>query len=440
MRDLLILGIILAVLPFALRHTWIAVMLWTWISVMTPHRLAFGFIHAAPVAAVAAGAALLSLVMTRDKLRMPWSPSVVVLCLFVVWMCLTTVFAINPMGSWGQLNKVLKIQLMTLVALMALHERKHIELFVWVNVLSIGFFGLKGGIFTIIGGGEGRVWGPPGGFFEDNNALAVALIMIIPMAYYLQLVSTRAWVRMGLLVLMLLTAVSALGTQSRGALLAICAMGLVLWYRSKRKVLFGILMILIGISLIAFMPTSWEQRMSTIATYEADRSAMDRIIAWQFCFNLANQRLLGGGFDIYEWANYLVYAPPEARFAFAAHSIYFSVLGEHGYVGLFLFLLLWCLAFRVAYVVRKEAKSKPDTAWAYWLAGMCQVSLVGFLVGGAFLSLAYFDLPYNILVVLVVTQRWLREGAARPTALGALESATPPLLSPSPITAPRVPS
>ena len=100
MRDLLLVSIILAVLPFALRHTWVAVILWTWVSIMNPHRLAFGFASTMPIAAVAAGAALLSMVFTRDKLRMPWSPPVIVLFLFVVWMCLTTAFAIDPLGSW----------------------------------------------------------------------------------------------------------------------------------------------------------------------------------------------------------------------------------------------------------------------------------------------------------------------------------------------------
>ncbi|WP_291994453.1 putative O-glycosylation ligase, exosortase A system-associated [Candidatus Accumulibacter sp. ACC003] len=410
MRDLLILGIVLGSLPFALRHTWMAVILWTWVSIMNPHKLAFGFIHDAPIAAVAAGAALLSLVITRDKLRMPWSPPVVVLLLWVFWMCLTTAFAIDPAGSSTQLNKVLKIQLMTAVALMALHERKHIQVFLWVNVLSIAYFGVKGGIFTILHGGESKVWGPPGGFIEENNSLAVATIIIIPLFYYLRTLSTRVWQRFALLVMMLLCAFSALGSQSRGALVAVSAMSLVLWYRSQRKVVVGIGLIVVAASLLAFMPSSWEHRMGTIQTYEEDQSAMGRIHAWQTAINIANHRPFGGGFDIYNWTIHAMYSPPEALLPRAAHSIYFSVLGEHGYVGLFLYLLMWWLVFRLAGKMRKETKNIAELAWVYELVGMCQVSLVGFAVGGAFLSLAYFDLPFNILVIVVVTRRWLNEG------------------------------
>ena len=408
MRDLLMLGIVLGAMPFAFRHTWIGVLLWTWISIMNPHRLAFGFAHDAPWAAIAAGVTLISMLVTRDKLDMSWNPAVKVLFAFVMWMCLTTAFALYPADSWVQLTRVLKIQLMTVVAIAALRERKHIELFIWVNVLSIGFYGFKGGIFTFITGGARMVWGPPGGFIEGNNEIALALVVTIPLMNYLRLVATRRLIRFGLLALMLLSAVAAIGTQSRGAFLAILAMGFVLWARSNKKLVTGLTIAAVATTIIAFMPSSWEQRMGTIKTYEQDGSAMGRINAWSMTVNLANNRFSGGGFESYTPDIFAKYAPNpiDSR---VAHSIYFSVLGEHGYVGLLLFLLVWWFAFRTAGKIRKEALGREESRWTYHLAGMCQVSLVGYAVGGAFLSLAYFDLPYNILVMLVVTLRWLQE-------------------------------
>lgn len=418
MRDLLIVGIVLAALPFALRHTWMAVMLWTWISVMNPHRLAYGFAATAPIAAVAAGAALLSLVITRDKLRMAWSPPVVALLLFMLWVCLTTLFAVNLDGSSSRLNDILKIQLMTFVALMALHERKHIEVFVWVIMLSVGYYAFKGGFFTIMTGGAHRVWGPPGGFFQDNNAFAVAVIMVIPLMNYLRLVATNQWLRRGLVVLMLLAAAAALGTQSRGGLVAISGMAMVFWYRSDRKFAVAVVILIVAVALISFMPGSWEARMATIQTYEQDESASGRLDAWRTAINIANSRVTGLGFSMYDWATAAIYAPPEVSKIRAAHSIFFAVLGEHGYIGLFLFVLIWWLTFRVAAQTRKQAANRPEAAWVHTLAGMCQVSLVGYLVGGAFLSLSYFDVPYNIMVILVVSQRWLNEHPAQETPAG----------------------
>jgi len=431
-RDLLMLGIVLGVLPFVFRHVWVGVLLWTWISIMNPHKLTYGFAYNAPWAAVVAGVTIFSLFINRDKLSMPWQPPVKVLFAFVIWMSVTTVFAFYPLLSWDQLNKVLKIQLMTAIAFAALRERKHIELFIWVNVLSIGFYGFKGGIFTIASGGSQRVWGPPGGFIEGNNELAVALVMVIPLMNYLRLVATRPWIRHGLLVLMLLSAVSALGTQSRGALLAVAAMGLVMWFRAERKVVAGFWIGIVAAGLLAFMPGSWEQRMNTIVSYEQDSSAMGRIEAWKMTTNLANRNFFGGGFEIYRPDIYALFAPDAQRNQ-GAHSIYFSVLGEHGYVGLLLFLTIWVLAFRTAGKIRQDAKKRSETLWLHQLAGMCQVSLVGYLVGGAFLALAYFDLPYNVLVVLVVALRWLQEKRWESEPQGAFGAATP--LNPAPVIA-----
>ena len=409
MRDVILLLAVLAALPFAIRKTWFAVLLWTWLSVMNPHRLTWGFAFDFPFAALAASAALVSLLVSRDKkIELPRNAPVVVLALFLIWVCITTAASIYPEQSYEELKRTLKIQLMTMIAIAALRERLHIHAFVWVNALSIGFYGVKGGLFTILSGGANRVWGPPGSYIDGNNEIGLAIVLAIPLMYYLRLHSANAWVRRGLLAMMVLSAAAALGTQSRGALLAISAMAMVLWIRMPKKIVGAGVMIVIGIALLAFMPESWELRMRSIGEYQSDGSAMGRINAWLMAFNLANARPLGGGFSIITDELFAKYAP-DALDVHAAHSIYFQVLGEHGYVGLFLYLLLGLLTFRMASQVRKLARKQPEDRWIFDLVGMCQVSMVGFAVGGAFLSLAYFDLPYNVLVIIVVCLRFLRE-------------------------------
>jgi len=432
MRDLLMVLLVLAALPSALRHTYVAVNLWTWISIMNPHRLTYGFAGDFPFAAVAAVAALLSLLITKDELKLPKEKAVVLLILFVVWMCITTAAAYYPGASFDQLKKVLKIQLMTLIALAAIKERRHIDLFIWINVISIGFYGLKGGFFTISTGGNARVWGPPGGFIEGNNEIAVALIMAIPLMNYLRLMAGNVWLKRGLVLLMLLSAAAALGTQSRGALLALGAMGFVMWMRSERKLIMGVIVALAGIGLIAFMPSGWEERMGTIAEYDQDASAMGRINAWWLAFNIANARLTGAGYEAYTGELFAAFAPNPLDIH-VAHSIYFSVLGEHGYIGLILFLLMWLSTLGVARRLRNQTRNVEELAWLFHLAGMCQVSLIGYAVGGTFLSLAYFDLPYNIMVMLVAGYGYLtahRKSAdqgQRHTSAAAIGNSSPAL-------------
>jgi putative inorganic carbon (hco3(-)) transporter len=223
---------------------------------------------------------------------------------------------------------------------------------------------------------------------------------------------------------MLLCAAAALGTQSRGAFLAIGAMALMLWMRSQRKFVSGAFIAIIAVMLLAFLPASWEARMHTIQDYQDDASAMGRINAWWNAIHIANDRFLGGGFEIYNSTIFARYAPVPND-VHAAHSIYFQVLGEHGYVGLFLFLLVGAFSFWTAGRIRREARARAETLWLYHLAGMIQVSMVGFAVGGAFLSLAYFDLPYNVMVTLVACKYWLREKRWESEPTGAFGSSVP---------------
>jgi len=131
---------------------------------------------------------------------------------------------------------------------------------------------------------------------------------------------------------------------------------------------------------------------------------MGRINAWGMAWNLASDRLLGGGFEIYNLGVFGRYAPDPTYFQ-GAHSIYFQMLGEHGFIGLGLFLLLWFLVWRDASWIARQAQSRNELRWASDLARMIQVSLVGYAVGGAFLNLAYYDVPYYLLIALVLTRR-----------------------------------
>jgi probable O-glycosylation ligase (exosortase A-associated) len=319
-------------------------------------------------------------------------------------MNVTLLFALDINEALPMWERVMKIQLMVFVALYLLHSKQHVQVLIWVVAGSIAVFGIKGGLFTLSSGGEYRVWGPPGSLIEDNNALALATQITIPLVYYLFLQVRKRWLRWGLLAVMLLCSVSVLGSYSRGAGLAFAAMLGFLWWKSRRKLVTSFaLLILIPVA-VGFMPEKWTDRMESIQSYEQDRSSMGRINAWMMAFHLANDRpLVGGGFETFTPRAFALYAP-DPNFLQGAHSIYFQVLGEHGYVGLMLFLLLWILVWRDASWIIRHCRSRTELRWAFDLARMIQLSLIAFAVGGAFQNQAYFDLPYNLLVALVLTR------------------------------------
>ena len=415
MRDILITIIILGSLPFILKSPAIGGLMWVWVSVMNPHTQAWGFATHLPFAFIIAIATMLSLVMTREPKSLPLTPVSVLLLLFVAWMNVTALFALLPDSSWVQWNKVMKIMLMSFVIMMVIRTRRDIARLIWVLVGSIGYYGVKGGIFTIRSGGTERVWGPEETFIGDNNSLALALIITIPLMYYLQQNSDRRWLRHGLSAAMLLSALAALGSYSRGALLAIAAMVLFMWLKSGRKLVLGALLGLVTPLLLAFMPERWAGRMDTINTYEEDSSAMGRLNAWRMAWNLARDRFPGGGFDVSDGAIFARYAPNPMD-VHAAHSIYFQALGEHGFVGLLIYLALGIATWRTASAIIRLTRGKAELRWAHGLATMSQASLIGFAVGGAFLSLLYFDMPYYLMAALIATRIVVERQAPAPTS------------------------
>lgn len=408
MRDIVIGLAIVAVCILALRRPWLGALGWAWVSLMNPHALSWK-LNTMPVAAAIAGCTLAGLALTRQQKNFTQSTPSIILIIFMFWICITLPFSFNIDSSYEMWKRVMKIDFMILVTLALIHSKRQLVLFTWVVAASIAFYGVKGGIFTLLTGGSFRVWGPTSTFIEGNNEVALALIMVIPLLRFLQLQLASKWARHLISLSMLLCAASALGSHSRGALLAIVAMGIALWWYGGRKIGVFFSIALIAIAALFFMPEQWFARMGTISEYNQDASAMGRINAWWMAWNLALDNFFGGGFSIYQPSVFALYAPDPTDIH-AAHSIYFQVLGEHGFVGLFLFMLLWWSVWRQAGALRISGKGKPETEWISQLGAMCQVCIMGYAVGGAFLSLSYFDLPYNILVIVIVARRWLDKG------------------------------
>jgi putative inorganic carbon (hco3(-)) transporter len=405
MRDLFVTGVIFSLIPFIFKRPWVGILLWTWLAYMNPHRLTWGFAYDFPFAMIVGLVTIVSFIFSKEKKEMVWTRETVILLIFVGWMFFTTFFAVNPTWAWFQWDKVWKIQFMIFLTVLIIKERQHLHWMIWVIALSLGFYGVKGGIFTIVNGGAYRVQGPGGTFIGGNNEIALAMIIALPLIRYLHLQETRKWIKMGLAGAMVLTAVAAIGSQSRGGLVAMAAMGLFLWLKSRHKFVTGIyIAVVVGI-LASVMPQEWYDRMGTIKTYQEDKSAQGRINAWHTAFNVAKDRVTGGGFEMWIPRVFVQYAPNKYDTR-DVHSIYFEIMGEHGFIGFGLFMLLGMFAWIRANQIIKRCKNDPEKKWASDLASMIQVSLVGYAAGGAFLGMAYFDLPYHLMIILVLTAKF----------------------------------
>lgn len=419
MRDIFVTLLVFAGLPLILKNPVNGALMWVWISVMNPHTQCWGFAPSFPFAFIIAVVTLFSVATSRTPKTLPMSGITFTLLALILWMNVTTLFAIFPGPTYVQWGKVMKIMLMSLVVMMVIRSRQDVHRMIWVLVVSLGYYGLKGGLFTVTTGGNYRVWGPLGTFIGGNNEIALALVVAIPLMRYLQQTTENRWVWHGLNVTMLLSAMASLGSYSRGALLAIAAMLALMWFKSSKKLIGGILLMMLAPLALLFMPDRWAERMDSIAQYQADDSAQGRINAWYMAYNLARDRFFGGGFEITEPSLFYLYAPNPTA-VHAAHSIYFQALGEHGFVGLGLYLLLGTLTWRSASWIVRNSGDDPELQWAKHLARMIHASLIGFAVGGAFLSLLYYDVPYYLMAAVVAVRALVAQRLRAPAAGGAI--------------------
>lgn len=409
-RDIVLLLGVLGSVPFVLRQPWLGVLLWNGLALLNPHRYAWGLARHVPFSLVAAGATLAGLFLSSAPKRMPRGPVVVLLVLFTAWMTVTTLFSQEPHQAWPYWERVIKINFMVLVGIALITTRQQLYLLVWVVVLALGFFGVKGGLFTIAHGGAYRVGGPSGSFIEDNNALALALLMVLPLMRYLHLSEHNKWLRFGLLFAMATTSASVLGSWSRGAFVAGAATIVFLIWKSRKRIMFGALA-LVGIPLLlSLLPDAWWERMATINPQTTEASAQSRLTTWRVAWEFAlDHPITGGGFEFWRREIFQRYTAGEYETVHTAHSIYFQVLAEQGFPGLFLFLLLWLYTWHTGSWIVRRARDDPNYTWAGDLARMCQVTMVAYAVGGTFLGMAHFDLPYLVASFLVICKRIMEE-------------------------------
>ncbi len=409
-RDLILIGLFGLSMLGTLRWPWLGILVWACFDYMNPHRLCYGIAKdGIPFSMITAVVTLGSMVISRESKRIAWTMETTVLALFVVWVTVTTTFALNPQDAWPLWDRAVKIQVLMFATLIAMRTPKRLNLLLWTIAISIGFYGVKGAAFAVVTGGGERVRGPEQSFIEDNNDIALALATILPLLRYLQMRTERRWVRWGLGIAMVATTVSVLASYSRAGLLALGAAVVLMLLKSRRKVVFGLLLATCLVVVLNYMPQQWYDRMNSIGDYQEDASAQGRLNAWGFAINLTKDHpITGGGFGTFTPELFLRYAP-DPYDHHEAHNIFLKIMAEHGVPGVALFLLMGGLTWISASRIRRTAHLAPGMEWMADLSSMIQSSLVVYAVGGSFSNLAYFGLPYHLMVMVILMKPMLRD-------------------------------
>jgi probable O-glycosylation ligase (exosortase A-associated) len=414
-RDIIVLGAVGVSLPVCFARPFFGVIMWTIFAFVNPHQFAWGVASQSSLALAIAVATIAGGVIFGMKWRALICREVVLLGVLWVWFTLTTLnsahtplFAPNAENTWLHWTTVSKILLMTVLTVAVVNTWNRLR---WLALSIAGAFGflvLKSVPFMVLSGGAFRLYGPPHSMVADNNDLGLALNMTIPFFLFLARTETNTRLKWILGFTFMASIPAIFFTYSRGAFLGLVAVFLCMLVQAKQKaVLIPVLVAVVTFGAVV-APQAWRNRISSSDPNALDASARSRINAWTYSWRLVNDYpLMGGGFDTFTPELFARYAPNPADVR-GPHSIYFGVLAEHGFFGLFLYLALIVSCLLSLRGMAKRARWEADLVTASY-ALMLEFSLVGFLVSGAFLGRAYFDYFFTIVACVAVLRQLPKE-------------------------------
>jgi putative inorganic carbon (HCO3(-)) transporter len=336
--------------------------------------------------------------------------------MLAIWMTATLLWAELPDRAWVKWDWAFKTMIFAAFVPLAIRSRVQIEAFVHTYVLSLAAnflpFGLK---VLLTGGGYGQNLGLQGGNsgLAEGGLLSTVCLMAVPLILFLGkhalLIPKLPMMKLAYGGVAILAIATALGTYERSAIVGLFMLSIYMFLRSRRKFVFGILLGCMVVAIGFLAAQSWNARVSSIGNYADDGSAMTRIMMWKWTLGYSATHPFGGGFDAYGISTIMM--PPDAtnpggyiQNGRAYHSIYFEVLGDLGYPGLFMFLLVAASSVFSLIRLSRKCRKVPDLVWVADMSDAVQSGMLVFLSSGAFVGIA-FQPPFWYFVSMGVCLR-----------------------------------
>lgn len=427
--DTLFVVAMMAFIARGLTRPFVALSGVIWIDLFRPQLMSTSYLYGKPLSLAMTAFFFFSLALNFRKLHKPATNLFLVLMpIFLVWITVTTYYAEFPTAAWLKHDAAFKTILLAYFIPFAIATRREIELFVWVVVASMSFFIFTAGAKSLRGGGGygvALVNINPGMLWNEGSTLATQAIALIPLLYFAGKLSQLAERFLGLKPLLLGIAFCGLavliGTQARTGLVALVALVIVAFgYAKKSRGRLLALVLITPLLAAPFLSSSWIHRMDSIGNATQESSAQGRIAVWRWTLDYVSERpFMGGGFCSYlanagqldkysEFGEVVIHI----NYGKAFHNIFIEVLGEHGYVGLSLFL---AIIVHTLIISRRISRHHQGEEWQKWLARCIFMSTVVYCTGGMFIGVAFYPwiyYMYGLAVALATGLKYIPQPAS----------------------------
>ncbi len=424
-RDLLVIAVVLAISGIAIIRPFTGLLSFVVFAIVNPHSMAWSISSTFPPALPIAVSTIVGYLISAETKRLPPYREVhLLLALWVVFV-LSTSTAVYPNDAVPMLMQVSKILLMVFLSLAMVNTKPRLLQLSRVLALSLGYLGLKAGIWVIRTGGHEMVWGPDNSFLNANNSIGVALAMNLPMLFHLRRIEQRRWMRVLMTAMMFLSYPAIVCTFSRGAWLSAAAATLLMMWRSRHRWMTTAAVVVLAMLVLSseMLPDRVVNRYEDLTMLQEEESAGTRLWTWEYCrrVGFANP-LTGAGFNFVSVETWNQYYPEflqwHHRIA-ACHGTVMTVLGEHGFPGALIWLGLLGSCLASVWRIRQSAsRMGADAIWAVSVADMLLAAFAAYMVGGMFVDLNYFDIFYQLVAMVVMLKALAPRAAASVAAAG----------------------
>ncbi len=396
-----------------LRRPFLLVLVYVYIDIVAPQRLTYYLLNAIPISLVSVVLAVGAFALADDKRDSRFAPRQGMIVLLLVYCWLTTMaadFPVEAQDKWGWVWKALAF---AAFLPSTLRTRLRIEALLLFMVVSAASIIIVGGVKTLVsGGGYGQL-----NLMVDNNSglyegstISTVAVAIVPVIFWLMKYGTifqpDRRVKIFGLALVFACLLIPVGTSTRTGLLCIALVAALSLRTVKRKATYLAAIGVLGLVAIPFLPSAFTERMGTIQNHQADASASTRLAVWAWTWEFAKTHPFGGGFEAYRQNRIRLELvstsggnsteTEQTDQGRAWHSAYFEMLGEQGYPGLALWLTINLAGLFRMEVLRRRYRT-GDEAWAGSLAAALQTGHMVYLLGAAFIAIAFQPFVYMLI-------------------------------------------
>jgi putative inorganic carbon (hco3(-)) transporter len=372
-----------------------------WLELLSPQLMMYGPLQSIPYSWILGGACFIGWLFQEKAKFRQIDAFVVLLTLFTIWISITTVMAVFPEPAYVKWDRTIKILAAGLLLALMLNSRNRVEAFLWTLAIIFGLLAFRAAIRTIAtGGGGGLIVVGMGGFLGDRNVLALSLAMAFPLMLCLGKYS-NVFPRNRLFSITVFSGaiaslIGVLGTQSRGGVLSLIAVGAVMVMFTQKKMLAAFLATLVSLIILVLAPEAVFERMATIGDYEKEGSAAGRVNSWIWAWNYFLGNPLGGGFGVFRLN---VSSAEKNEYGWLeAHSTIFEILAENGFIGTVLFIILMFISAKACMRSLKNSRIQKDV-YVERISQTVLAMLAGLYLGSAFLSLSTSPLFFYMFVL-----------------------------------------